>query len=69
MKVQSYSKVHLKTLTLPYDTHSLHYRAKPIAVPARSKAWVCGRSLAGIVGSTPTGGTDICLLRVLCVVR
>ena len=23
---------------------------------ARSKAWVCGRSLAGTVGSNPTGG-------------
>jgi len=26
----------------------------PIPVAARSKAWVCGRSLAGIVGSNPT---------------
>jgi len=26
----------------------------PVAV--RSKAWVCGRSLAGIVGSNPTAG-------------
>jgi len=27
---------------------------------ARSKTWVCGRSLAGIVGSNPTGGMDVC---------
>ena len=27
----------------------------PIPVAARSKAWVCGRSLAGIVGSKPAG--------------
>jgi hypothetical protein len=27
----------------------------PIPVVVRSKAWVCGRSLAGIVGSNPTG--------------
>jgi hypothetical protein len=27
----------------------------PIPVAARSKAWVCGRSLAGIVGSNPAG--------------
>ena len=27
---------------------------------ARSKALVCGRSLAGIVGSNPTGGMDVC---------
>jgi hypothetical protein len=25
----------------------------PIPVAARSKAWVCGRSLAGIAGSNP----------------
>ena len=27
---------------------------------ARSKAWVCGRSPAEIVGSNPTGGVDVC---------
>jgi len=27
---------------------------------ARSKAWVCGRSLAGIVGSNAAGGMDVC---------
>jgi len=25
-------------------------------------AWVCGHLLAGIVGSNPTEGTDVCLL-------
>jgi hypothetical protein len=30
---------------------------------------VCGRSLAGIVGSNPAGGMDVCHLGVLCVVR
>jgi len=43
----------------------------PIPVAAPSKAWVCGRSLAGIVGSNPAGGLDVCLLcvvsRGLCV--
>jgi len=33
------------------------------------KAWVCGRSLAGISGLNPAGGMGICLLGVLCVVR
>ena len=33
----------------------------PIPVVARSKAWVCGRSLAGIVGSNAAGGMDVCL--------
>jgi hypothetical protein len=37
----------------------------PIPVTARSRAWVCGRSLAGIVGSNPAGGTDVCLLSVV----
>jgi hypothetical protein len=31
----------------------------------RSKAWVYGRSLAGTVGSNPTGGMDECLFCVL----
>ena len=36
---------------------------------ARSEAWVCGRSLAGILCSIPAGGIDVCLLRVLCVAK
>jgi hypothetical protein len=31
----------------------------PIPVAARSEAWVCGRSLAGTVGSNPAGGMDV----------
>jgi hypothetical protein len=38
----------------------IHY--VPIPEAARSKAWVCGRSFAGIVGSNPCGGIDVCLL-------
>jgi hypothetical protein len=34
----------------------------PILVVALPKAWVCGRSLAGIAGSNPAGGMDVCLL-------
>jgi hypothetical protein len=41
----------------------------PIPVAARSKAWVCGRSLAGIGGFESCRGMDFCLLCVLCVVR
>jgi len=33
-----------------------------IQVAARYKAWVCGRSLAWIVGSNPAGGMEVCLL-------
>jgi len=36
--------------------------SNPIPVAARSKAWVCGRLLAEIVGSNPTGGVDVCML-------
>ena len=33
-----------------------------IPVAAWSKAWVCGRSLAGNAGSNLAGGMDVCLL-------
>jgi hypothetical protein len=36
----------------------------PILVSARSKAYVCDRSLAGIAGSNPAGRKDVCLLWV-----
>jgi len=38
----------------------------PVPVAARSKAWVCGRSPAGIAGSNPMGGHE--WLYVVCVV-
>jgi hypothetical protein len=38
---------------------------KPIIVAARSKAWVCGRWLAGIVISHPAGGMDVCPLSIV----
>ena len=31
----------------------------PVPVAARSKAWVYGRTLAGIAGSSPAGGMDV----------
>ena len=40
-----------------------------ITVAARSKAWVCGRSLSVIVGSSPAGSMNVCLLWLLCVVK
>ena len=39
--------------------------SQPIPVAVRSKAWVCGRSLTGIVGLNPTGGMDVCVLLVV----
>jgi hypothetical protein len=38
-------------------------------VAAQPKAWVCGHSRAGISGSNPARGMDVCLLWVLDVVR
>ena len=37
----------------------------PILLAARSKVWVCDRTLAGIAGSNPAGGMDVC--RDCCV--
>ena len=37
-----------------------------VPVAARSKALVCGRSLAEIVGSNPTGGMDMSVVSVVC---
>jgi len=32
----------------------------PIQAVGQSKAWVCGFSLAGIAGSNPAAGMDVC---------
>ena len=45
------------------------HQSYPIPAVARSKASVCIHQLAGIVGSNPVGGMDVCLLRVLCLVQ
>jgi hypothetical protein len=37
----------------------------PIPVAVRSKAWVYGCSLTGIVGSNPAGGMDVCVVFVV----
>jgi len=42
---------------------------KLIPVAVWSKAWVYGRLFAGIVGSYPARGMDVCLLWALCTVR
>ena len=38
-------------------------------VAARSKAWVYDRSFAGVVGSNPAGGMDVCLFLMLFAAR
>jgi hypothetical protein len=37
----------------------------PIPVSARSKAWICGSSLARIAGSNPAGGKDVSVVSVV----
>jgi len=37
--------------------------ANPTPVAARSKVWVCGHALPGIIGSNPVGGVDVRRLR------
>jgi len=39
----------------------MHY-GLPVPVAAQFKVWVYSCSLAGIVGSNPTGGMGVCLL-------
>jgi hypothetical protein len=40
---------------------------KPISGAARCKAWVYGRSLAGIAGSNPAGGQEcVSVVDVVC---
>ena len=53
-----------------YTAYQLTIPVLPLAIPvaARSKPWVCGRSLAEIAGSNPAGDTDSCPFLVLCVV-
>ena len=41
---------------------SLYLEVLPIPFAARSKAWVFGRSLAGITGSNPAEGMVVCLM-------
>jgi hypothetical protein len=44
------------------ELSGLSSQREPIPVATRSKEWVGGRSLAGIVGSIPVGGMDVYLL-------
>jgi hypothetical protein len=50
-----------------FESRQGHGYLSPESV-ARSKTWFLARTLAGIAGSNPAEGMDVCLLRVLCVV-
>ena len=43
------------------DHYFCYFKFLPISVAARPKAWLYGRSLAGIVGSNPADGMDVCV--------
>jgi hypothetical protein len=45
------------------------FESVPIPGAERSKARICVRSLAGIAGSHPAGGMDVCVACVFCAVR
>ena len=51
-------------ITVSLEMHALKWIilkfGEPIPVAARSKAWICGRSLAGTVVSNPAGGMSVC---------
>ena len=58
---QRCSSTHSQTWTvtpLPFCDTKRIQMSMPVA--ARSKAWVCGRSLAEIAGSNAAGGMDVC---------
>jgi hypothetical protein len=58
-----------KNIWMNFNKNLCWFVQMPIPVVALSKAWICGRSLTGIAGSSPTGGMDVSVLWVLCVVR
>ena len=47
---------------LPREKKNVINTDTSVPVAARSKAWVCGRSPAEILGSNPAGGMGVCLL-------
>jgi hypothetical protein len=61
--------MHLKTHGYAYKRYryvGICTHEEQIPVAARSKTWVFGHSLAGIAGSNPAWGIDVCLLFFLC---
>jgi len=55
--------IYLQKILLIHEMplHDIKDGVWPIPVAARSEAWVCGCSRAGIVGSKPAAGMDRCL--------
>ena len=66
MLIENQFLPHKLTLRLHYENKNGNVAAWPIPVAARSSAWVCGRSLAGVEGSNPAWGMDVSLVSVVC---
>jgi hypothetical protein len=47
--------------TMKVHSVILYYVVTPILLDARYNVWVCGCSLAGMVGSNTAKGVDACL--------
>ena len=49
-------------------TQNYRHQESDVSIPvtARSNPWVCGRSLAGIAGSSPAGGMNVFVRVVYC---
>jgi len=57
----------LKVSSVKFLFLLLKFNTVSVPVAARSKAWVCGRLLAGIAGSNPAGFWSVLSDRGLCV--
>ena len=59
--------VRMQFISLISQISQSYNSSVPVPVAARSKAWVCGRSPAEIVGSNPTGGHGcLSVVSVVC---
>jgi len=59
VSVRAWPSFHLSLFVRCFVCNKPNFKLWPTPVAARSKAWVCGRLLAGIVGSNPAGGMDV----------
>ena len=65
VKYMYFSRFRYRPSNITWSVLSLINRINlPVPVAERSKARVCGRSLAGSAGSNPAGGKDVCV--VIC---
>jgi hypothetical protein len=56
----------VRNQTCWFDVRVLNRSIYKIPMAALSKAYVCGRLLAGVAGSNPAEGMDVCCVYMLC---